>query len=717
MLRAAPAETHHRVLAAPMTSLLLLLVLTVTAPAAHAAQSGLYVTFAARVCPTYPDITANRARNDIQESLQNLGADTPYSAGQPVSAATEEQVQPNCRPLPNWTFTLGTGYRTRAVSGPWGSLSIVTGAFSTAVTTQASVPPLDPSGRPTGATLAGATTIELTQQQAQLAARANALWAQGGTPSDPILNATYPGQYGFGALRCAIDNLNGDNVEWISYPSGATHVFCFAYYVQPPPTSGTIVIRKQLIAPAGTAEPFTFGGNLSFNSNGQFTLSPSTSQAAQQEFIRAETLPGDPPWTAQELVPPNWQLTGLSCLSQTQASTATTSLATATASITLAPGDTVTCTYTDTLVPPTGGLLIRKITQGGVGSFGFSVQPSGGGAATTATAQTTAEGEAADAAPGPLNLAPGTYTITETAPSVAGGRWKLVSAQCNGASLAASSGGVLSVTVVAQQSTVCTFTNAFTQLGSIKLAKITRGGLATTGFVVSPESGTPVELRQSATTKHEGVPRTATGDALHDLDLGRWVIQETSPEPVGAGRWELTAVQCNGLDVPFAQGQATVTLSAASATQSCVFTNTHLPSEPPGPVEPADRETATLSVVKHALQSQVSLGQTVAYRIVVTNHGPAEARDVTVDDQPLGSAEFVSATPTQGTCTQAAPTTCLLGAIPSGHHAAITVRLRPQSTGVFENRAVAGLSNADPSYAGDTATASTTVVSLPFFTG
>jgi hypothetical protein len=33
----------------------------------------LFVTIAARQCPTYTDIRANRARNNIQESLRDLG--------------------------------------------------------------------------------------------------------------------------------------------------------------------------------------------------------------------------------------------------------------------------------------------------------------------------------------------------------------------------------------------------------------------------------------------------------------------------------------------------------------------------------------------------------------------------------------------------------------------------------------------------------------------
>ena len=111
----------------------LLVVLAAAAPASaqSGSGSGLKVTIAARQCDRYTDIFANRARNDIMESLKDLGPDTPYSSGQAISPAKEDlSPQSRCKPLPNWTFTLGTGYRTRAVSGVWGSLSIVTGPFS-----------------------------------------------------------------------------------------------------------------------------------------------------------------------------------------------------------------------------------------------------------------------------------------------------------------------------------------------------------------------------------------------------------------------------------------------------------------------------------------------------------------------------------------------------------------------------------------------------------
>ena len=124
---------------------------------------------------------------------------------------------------------------------------------------------LNDQGQPTGRQIAGATTITLTKEEADLAANSSSLWVQGGTPTDPILDHAYPGQYGFAALRCAVDNLNGDNVEWIAYPAGASHVFCYAYYIQPPPTSGTIIVRKVVSNPANATETFPFEGNITFN--------------------------------------------------------------------------------------------------------------------------------------------------------------------------------------------------------------------------------------------------------------------------------------------------------------------------------------------------------------------------------------------------------------------------------------------------------------------
>jgi hypothetical protein len=153
--------------------------LVVCAPAS-ARSSSYLVTYAARACSSYTDIAANLARNDIQESLRDLGPDTSYVSGEAISPAKEQQAQPNCSPVSDWRFTLGTSYQTRAVDGSWGSLSKVTGAFSTSIVTKASTPLLDSNGNPTGSQLAGAVTVALSDEQARLAAQNQGLWSQGG---------------------------------------------------------------------------------------------------------------------------------------------------------------------------------------------------------------------------------------------------------------------------------------------------------------------------------------------------------------------------------------------------------------------------------------------------------------------------------------------------------------------------------------------------------
>src|ERR1700754_2868489 len=150
-----------------LTGLVFLAALLVPASPSLATHQRL-VTIAARECPTFQDITANRARNNIQETLQDLGPDSPYLAPNVpniIDPDIEADHQPNCRPLEGWDFTLGTGIRA-GVTGPWGSLSIVTDAYSDDIRTQNSVPRRDKNGQPIAAEkIYGAVTIKLSSDQ------------------------------------------------------------------------------------------------------------------------------------------------------------------------------------------------------------------------------------------------------------------------------------------------------------------------------------------------------------------------------------------------------------------------------------------------------------------------------------------------------------------------------------------------------------------------
>ena len=86
------------------------------------------VTVAARTCTGYDVIMANRARNNIQESLRDLGPDTLYKDGQPISPEVEDTLATTqvtgCKPLVGWKFQLGRG-----IAGKVDQLSTVSGAF------------------------------------------------------------------------------------------------------------------------------------------------------------------------------------------------------------------------------------------------------------------------------------------------------------------------------------------------------------------------------------------------------------------------------------------------------------------------------------------------------------------------------------------------------------------------------------------------------------
>jgi uncharacterized repeat protein (TIGR01451 family) len=699
--------SSHRPARSPSVALtgvigvLVLLVLATCASAAPTRPTGLLLTLAARVCPSYTDITANKARNNIMESLRDLGPDTPYKDGENVDPDVEAAVQPNCKALPDWRFTLGNSYTSKAVPGPWGVLSVIKGQLREPVVTKDETPLLNARGEATGKQIAGAVTIELGSQEAKLAPWGS-LWVQGGTPTDPVLDKLFPGpEYGFGALRCATDNVNGDNVEYAQYPAGSTHIFCFAYYVKPPPTGGTIVIRKQEIGAGAPAETFNFGGNVSYEPGGHFSLAPAAGGAAEETFYRGATSAGGEPWRVTEEDAVDWRLVGIDCTSRDGTSQIATSTGDAEASIDLGAEDLVTCTYTDEYAPPPEGLLIRKITEGGVGAFDFTVKPLGGGTAERATASTEREGVAVDADPSPLDLAPGRYRIVEDLPNDDAGRWVLARVECGGEEMPVEDGGV-EVTVNAREAETCTFANRFTPRGEIEISKVTRGGAGTTGFQVESAADPEMTFLSKATTTADGDPAKAEGEPTDHLELGRYTITESPPAP-GKGEWELVEVSCDGRVMPFAQGRIELTLTTGDPHRHCTFVNRfHAKDESPLPTpqRPDEGAAADLVVTKDLLTANPEAGEVIEYKVTVTNDGRGDAGAATIVDQPLGPARLVFARPDRGSCGESLPVTCDLGTLVAGKTATLRVGIISPSPGLLLNRAVVGTDSNDQEIAG-----------------
>ena len=571
------------------------------APAANAATTPqpYSVTFVARVCPTYPDIMANRARNNIQESLRDLGKDTVYGSGQPVSPAIEEPNQPACDPLPDWQFELGTGIVGKTPATDY--LSTVSGRYAQTITVQPTTPELDAAGNDTGRSLTDAVTVQLTDDQVRRAQQGNSLWTQGGLKADPLMKAAFGNQYGFGALRCSIDNLNGDNVEWIGFPGSSRHVFCYYFAVKPPPEAGTIIVRKSLATGTNGPASFRYVGNISYTSTNDFTLTPqSDTQPASATFIRAA---GDA-WDFEEQATPGFTPVSLVCAQTTPpvagpASTWTISGRKATVHV--GDGATVRCDYVNKDVPPpTGDLRLNKVTLGGVGSFDFKVTDPNG-ATTKAHVTTTVAGQDTLVLQTQSGT-PGVWKVRETLPAPTGaGHWDATSLQCNGSDVAFTTSdgpsGTTYVTAsrsVASRETVdCTFANTFTPDGMIVLEKRTTGGTGTFGFPVlrlDESANADAFTAYGATTTVAGtvVPgsplpgrQPLTHLPVGQGDASTYVIGELSPQAPANGLWSLTAVTCTDVvtDLPVpdpvtrSQTVVTVSLTAEHPRIRCLFDN------------------------------------------------------------------------------------------------------------------------------------------------
>ncbi|NEA41349.1 LPXTG cell wall anchor domain-containing protein [Streptomyces sp. SID11385] len=566
----------------------------------RAAENPLSITYVARDCPQYSDIMANKARNNIQESLRDLGPNSNYGSSEAVSAAKEAAGTPlpPCEPLTGWTFSTG-----RNITGPTAAtqnLSTVTGPIRQNITTSASTPELDAAGNPTGRTLQGAVTVPLNDAEVA-AVNANALWTQGGTPAQP-LNGKQE-QYGFGALRCAQDALNGDNVERVSFPSGARHVFCYYYAVTPPPGAGTIKVVKH-IEGAGQGD-FRMNGNLSYadtNNDGvnDFVLSASTGKDASQTFVRGESDIDSNPWTFQEALEPGsgWELVGSpDCVARAaDGGTGRSAIRTDSAGkveIGLVEGETVTCTYTNSRSGGEG--LLQKETLGGTGTFDIDLDVPPGAPPVEVNPVTTTRPGVPETVAGSQEVVTGTYTAIEHKPAPDGrGTWELTSAVCDGEEVPITDTGDtwrVAHEVTADENPHCLLTNTYTPAGAIAIEKVTRGGTGTFGYgvtphpaVTGPADGTAL-YRGEATTEAEDAVTPAVredgepGPVANELrvdDRLRYTVQEYLPPATDAGRWVLESVDCGDAQVgPVRPGSSSVEvrLTPEDPRPTCRFTN------------------------------------------------------------------------------------------------------------------------------------------------
>jgi uncharacterized repeat protein (TIGR01451 family) len=121
---------------------------------------------------------------------------------------------------------------------------------------------------------------------------------------------------------------------------------------------------------------------------------------------------------------------------------------------------------------------------------------------------------------------------------------------------------------------------------------------------------------------------------------------------------------------------------------------------------------ADMAITKTASPNPVLQGNTLTYTLGVTNNGPAIATNVTVTDTLPLQVSYVSATSSQGTCSQTGGTvTCSVGIMNSGATATITITVTAVTRGSVTNTASVSATQTDPVIGNNSAPVTTLIVS------
>jgi uncharacterized repeat protein (TIGR01451 family) len=324
-----------------------------------------------------------------------------------------------------------------------------------------------------------------------------------------------------------------------------------------------------------------------------------------------------------------------------------------------------TCTITNTATEqPEGKLIVRKVVVGSdtpVSSFSFSV----GGLTTP-----FAEGD------NDVVLPAGTYDVTE--PAVDG--FATTYENCS----------QIVVGPDVEPTPICTITNTAEQQppGSLIVRK-----------VVSGSSDSPSTF--SFTVNGETHQFESDGQNVIQLPDGTYDVTEPQANENG---FKTTYSGCDDVQVSSTQQQTPV----------CTITNSKGDTPPPFVPPP----TPKLDVwVQKGATPQVTLvngSGTINYDLVVSNNGPNQANDVTLNDSAPAGVTFGAITggPSQGSCS-ISPTalSCSFGTVGPGTVVTLSFTATVTATGTYGNTAcVDSAGNADTNKANNCSTANTVVV-------
>ena len=140
---------------------------------------------------------------------------------------------------------------------------------------------------------------------------------------------------------------------------------------------------------------------------------------------------------------------------------------------------------------------------------------------------------------------------------------------------------------------------------------------------------------------------------------------------------------------------------ATAGASGCLSNTATVASTTSDPSSANNSDTATttvsasadLSIAKSDAPDPVNAGAALTYTLAVTNLGPDNAASVMVTDGLPAGLSFVSATATQGTCTNSGgAVSCALGSLASNAFAAITIQATTTGAGLWTNFATAACS-------------------------
>jgi plastocyanin/uncharacterized cupin superfamily protein len=294
--------------------------------------------------------------------------------------------------------------------------------------------------------------------------------------------------------------------------------------------AGRIIVDKAT-DPAGSTQQFEFDPSW----GGNFLLTDASTPADSGDLV-----PGT--YSVAEVPLAGWSLTGAVCSDQSDP-----------AAIVLDPGETVTCTFTNTQA---GRIIVDKVTDPAGDPTQFEFEPSWGVNFFLADAGTPNDSG---------YLSPGRYSVAEV--NLPAG-WSLTGAVCSDQSDPAA------ISLEPGEVVTCTFNNLNPPEGSITIVK----EAVPADDTVFAYSG---DLGIFALTDPSDSSRTFTG-----LAPGEYTVTEGAL----SGLWKFDKVTCNATSWSEDGQSVTVDLGQGAAVV-CTFENYEEQVEPP---------TASLTIVKDA---------------------------------------------------------------------------------------------------------------------